>query len=494
VKVPAHVREQLKRRPALRRKLEHRIEAKTGSLTRRLMAYLFPAQRAFVESTSKRKAALCSRRAGKTFGIAAWLYMGALGAPGGLSVYITTALPQARRNLMPALERINREVGLGMRQRTIDGQLICELPNGHRIWIAGCDNRAECEKFRGAGDGYTRAVVDEAGSGSIPGYLEYLVDEILDPALLDQQGDLALTGSPGIVCAGLFYSATTGDGAQKWETFEWTLLDNPHLPDPREFLEKKKRDKGWTDETPVYRREYLGKWVRDNSILALPFDWQKNTIEEMPDYDGRVVDYYLGVDVGVGEAPSAFVVLSNPRGLPDMFVLRAYKRTGLEPSAMAAEVKRLQQDFRFRNMVVDTGGLGAGYAAEMVARHHLMVEAAKKTDKRTAIEVARGELMSGNLRIVSRHCRDLVDEIRELPLNEKGDNFDGDHFACHAADALVYVVRACRPNYNEAEERRALTPEEYNERHMREYKKGLEKTAIANAKRTAQKRAKMGLY
>lgn len=488
------LREQLKRRPALRKTLEQRLEAEFGTVSARLRSYLFPRQRAFVESRSRRKAAQCSRRAGKTFGVGGWLYEGALENPGELSLYITGALPQARRNLMPVLERLNVDLQLGMRQRTIDGQLICELPNRHKIWIAGCDNRAECEKFRGAGRGYTRAVIDEAGTGSLPGYLPYLVNEVLDPALLDQQGDLALTGSPGLVCAGLFYTATTGDGGMQWDAYHWTLLDNPHIPDPREFLEAKKREMGWDENNPTFRREYLGEWVKDNSILALPFDWQRNAIAALPeDIAGRTLDYVLGIDVGVAEAPSAFVVLATPRGLPDLFVVRAYTREGLTPSAMAAEVKRLQQEYRFQGIIVDTGGLGAGYAAEMVERHGIPVEAAKKQDKRMAIEVVRGELLSGNLRIIARESRALTDEIRELPLNEKGDNFDSDHFSCHAADALVYAVRKCRPLYNEREERRPLTEDEYNAKRMAEHKEEAARTAIANARRNARARARFGL-
>lgn len=487
-------RRQLMRRPALRRVLSHLIEAQSGSLRAKLRAYLFGEQRAFFDSAAKRLAAVCSRRAGKTFLIAAWLYAGALAKPGGLSVYITSSLPQARRNVMPAMVRISRDLDLGMRQRSVDGQLICELPNGHQIWIAGCDNRAECEKFRGAGSGYTRVVVDEAGSGSLPGYLQYLVEQIISPALLDQRGELALMGTPGVVCAGLFYTATTGDGGTRWDSYHWTLLDNPHIPDPAEFLETQKRENGWDDNTPDFRREYRGEWVKDNSILALPFDWNRNAIAALPeDIAGRQLDYILGVDVGVGEDPSAFVVLATPRGLPDLFVLKAYRKPGLTPSAMAAEVKKLQAEYRFNGIIIDTGGLGAGYAAEMVERHGILCEAAKKPDKRMAIEVVRGELLSGNLRIVAREARELVDEMKVLPLNEEGTNFNGVQFDCHACDALVYAVRKCRPLYNEREERRAPTPEEYNAQMMAAHREKTKRTAIENAKRSARMRGKMGL-
>jgi hypothetical protein len=487
----------LKWRPDIRRALLQKLETGHGNKRLELRDKLFPVQRAFVESAAKRKSALCSRRAGKTFGLAAWLYDDALATPGKMSCYISgEGLPQARRNIGPALAKLSAQLNLEVKVRTIDGQLIYELPNGHQIWVSGCDKRPECDKYRGAGEGYTRVVIDEAGTGAMPGYLEYLIDEVLDPALLDQQGDLALAGTPGVACAGLFYTATTGDGGQKWDPHHWTLLDNPHLPDPRAFLDAKKREKGWDDKTVIYRREYLGEWVKDNSILALPFDWTRNALAALPDgpdYDTRIWDYVLGVDVGVAEAPSAFVILATPRGLPDMFVTRAWIREGLTPSSMAAEIQRVRQELPLIRIILDTGGLGAGYAAEMVERHHIPVEAAKKQDKRTAIEVVRGELLSGNLRIIARESAALVDELKVLPMNEKGDNFDSAHFDCHAADALVYAVRMCRPLYNEREEGKTPTVDEYNRQRMAEHKAKAGRTAIANARRNARIAGKLGI-
>jgi hypothetical protein len=241
---------------------------------------------------------------------------------------------------------------------------------------------------------------------------------------------------------------------------------------------------GWTVETPQFRREYLGEWVHDKTTLALPFDWMRNACAELPGEGGDGWEYSLGVDVGT-VAPSAFVVVATCRGLPEMYVTRSFQREGLTPSGLAGLVQGLDAEYRFRAVWIDTGGLGAGYAAELAERYGVgtRVFAAKKTDKRSGIEVVRGELHTGNLKILTRENRDLVQEMAQLPLNQDGTNFDSEHFACHLSDALVYAVRGCRPHYNAVAERRPMTDQEYQAERMRQHKQRAMNTAIENAKR-----------
>src|SRR5688500_6955999 len=72
------------------------------------LAGLHPKQKAFVEDPAKFKAAVCSRRAGKSEGDAAWLLEGAVSDPGGLSVYVARSKGNARLIIWPAFDRINR--------------------------------------------------------------------------------------------------------------------------------------------------------------------------------------------------------------------------------------------------------------------------------------------------------------------------------------------------------------------------------------------------
>src|SRR5262245_21898693 len=179
--MPHHPPEQLLAELARREAL--RAQARARQSTRlRFLDSLHPLQRAFVDDRSQRKAALCGRRAGKSNGIAAWLIEGGESDPGGLSVYVARSKGNARLIVVPAIERLSREFDLGLRIREVDNQLMAWLPNGHRIWLAGAKDRSEVDKFRGPK--YRRVAIDEAQEYA--GYLQELVEDVFEPALIDQ--------------------------------------------------------------------------------------------------------------------------------------------------------------------------------------------------------------------------------------------------------------------------------------------------------------------
>lgn len=415
-------------------------------MLRRPARALFPAQLAFVEDAAPRKVALCSRRAGKSHGVAAWLLDGAANAPGELSLYVALSRNSARMILWRALEMIDRAEQIGLRLTEVDGQLIVRCPNGHRIWLAGCKDRSEVSKFRGPP--YRRACIDEAQAfGS---YLEELLDDAIDPTLLDLQGEVALVGTPGPIPAGYFYRASTGDGGPAWPTHRWTVRDNPHLPHVEAWLAERMARNGWTEQHPTYRREWLGEWVRDEGALVYPYDRVRNGWDgQLPEGTWR---YGIGVDLGASEAEqgTAFVAAATRAGHPEVYVLEAQTWSGMIPSRTAAYLERWIERYTVSGVVprvvVDEGGLGKGYAEEWRQTYALPVERAEKTRKRAYIELVAGDLRSGMVRIDERRARVLVDELQVMTWDDDRVAPDA-RFADHAADAMLYVVRALRPDY-----------------------------------------------
>lgn len=403
---------------------------------------LHPAQRAFVEDRAKKKAAVCSRRAGKTEGVAAWLLQGAEASPGALSVYIALTRNNARLILWRTLEDINRRHDAKLWFREIDGQLMVQHSNGHRIWLAGCKDSSEVDKFRGMK--YRRAAVDEAASyGS---YLRTLIDDVLEPALLDHDGELVLVGTPGAQPAGLFYEATTGDGGPRWSTHSWTVLDNPYIPHAAEWLEQKKAANNWDDQHPTYQREWLGRWVRDDGAIIYPYDAAKNAYTELPDGKYRRV---LGIDLGYDDS-TAFVLCCYRQGHPEIYIERSWKRSGMIPSAIAAHIEQIRREHRPGAIVCDTGGLGKGYVEEFKQRYGLPVEPAKKQHKLAYMEMMRGDLRSGTLRVDPFRNRELLDEWALLPFNEDRSGED-ERFENHLSDAALYAWREARAYYRPEE-------------------------------------------
>lgn len=414
-----------------------RRASKTGDFAK-LLADLHPKQRAFVEDKSRQKAALCSRRAGKSWGIAAWLIEGGLTDPGGLSVYIARSKGDARLIIWnDVLEVMSKKYGLGLRLREIDNQLMVELPNQHRIWLAGCKDSSEIGKFRGKK--YRRACVDEAQELA---FLQELIAASVQPALVDKKGELCIAGTPGPIPGGFFYEKTTGDGSPQWPTHEWTILDNPYIQDAEEELALLRNSYGWTTDHPTYQREWLGKWVRDEGALVYLYSAAKNAFTELPEGD---YSYALGVDIGFTDS-TAIVVAAVRAGHPEVYIVEAWKREGLIPSAVAAHVARFIEQYKPLRVVVDEGGAGKGYAEEMRQRYNIPCEAAEKSKKRAFQEIVGGDLKAGVVKVDPWKCGALLDEIAILQW--RADKLaEDERFENHAADAFLYVVRSLRAWY-----------------------------------------------
>jgi hypothetical protein len=438
-------------------------------------------QRAFVDDKSKRKAALCGRRSGKSWGIAAWLLEGGYTDPGGMSVYITRSKGDARRIMLPdVLEPMSAQFGLGLEVSEVDGQLIVTMQNGHRIWLAGCKDVSEIGKFRGSR--YRRAVVDEAQE--FPTFLKALVDDSLSWALLDKNGELCIAGTPSPLPAGYFFEATTIGGAltKPWTTHTWNVRDNPHMA--ADALELMLESRGWTETDPGYLREAMAQWVRDEGALVYPYDGERNA------WDGELVpgDEYvwaLGVDVGFADS-TAFVVACCRKRHPEVYIVEAWKREGRIPSAVAAHVERLKRQYPIGAVVVDEGGIGKGYAEEMRQRYGVACEAAEKTRKRAYQELCAGDLRSGSVKVNPRTCAALLDEIGILQWTPDHAAED-ERFENHAADAFLYVTRALRPYYRpEFEGPKPGTPEHSRAEQAKEKE--------AQRRRIRERQGKLGAF
>ena len=462
-------------------------------------------QRGFVNSKAKRRVALCSRRAGKSHVIAVWLLLGGLESPNSLSVYVAQSRALARKILWSALQQLDREFDIGLHFGEIDSQLTITMPNGHQIWLAGCKDAGEIDKFRGPY--YKRVVIDEAQSYGP--WLKELVDEVFEPALLDLNGDIALTGTPCPIPAGLFYEASTGDGPiEKWETHSWTCINNPYiqrrtddvteemLEDPNhqnpgaiEYLEKKLKDNNWTEDHPTYMREWRGMWIKDVGALVYPYDSRKNSYWKLPvDDEDNEWRTAIGLDVGY-EDSTAWVIAKYRMDLPTIYIYEVHKEDKTIPSYVAMRTKAFMEQYNTNEVVIDAGGLGKGYQMEMAERYGVFAENAEKNKKRAFQESIKGELISGNIKYHPQRCSALLDEMSVLQWDETKEK-ESESFDNHCCDAMLYVYRSIINWYRPNVEYRPLTREEKLLKESSEHKK---RTADRIKKRL-RKKYKKGMW
>jgi hypothetical protein len=392
-----------------------------------LSSYLFGPQFAFVNDTANFADAVCSRRAGKSVGIGAWLLDGALENPRAPVAYLTFTRGAAKRIIWPTLLYLNRRNQLGFEPN--EAELTFKRDGQAVLYLAGLDNKGEIEKVRGVGWG--RVAIDE--SQSLPQYVKELVEDVLMPSLMDHDGKLRMIGTPAPVPAGYFHDVTH---SPEWSHHRWTVWDNPHIPKAREMLDKVLRVRGLTEDDPSIQREWFGRWVLDTNSLVFRYVAASNGYDSHP----RLTDYVIGVDLGYDDS-DAIVVLGWAANSPKLWLVEEEVKPKQTVSQLGEILRKLRAKYEPRAVVMDTGGLGKKIAEEFNSREGVWVEAADKARKLEHIELLNDALRSGRLmaRADSRFAHDamLVEWDRSKPEAPK----ISDRFHSDVCDAVLYAYR-----------------------------------------------------
>jgi len=390
---------------------------------------LFEQQMAFINDPASFKTALCSRRAGKTYAACYYLIETASRNPDSICAYIALTRNSAKRLMWMELKRANRKYHIGMHFN--NSELIATLPNRSQLVLTGANDEADIDKLRGSA--YHLVILDEAAS--FGRHLEELVEEVLEPALIDHNGTMAMIGTPNAACSGMFHRAST-DKTQGYSNHHWTILENPHIPHAEQWLERRMKQKHWDKTHPVYLREWRGKWIRSNDSLIYKYTEEKNFYKEIPHHE-HDFDFILGIDLGYEDA-TAFVIGAYCPELPDFYIVECYKETKMIPAQIAEKIKELDSQYDFNIMVADTGGLGKSIVEEFRFRYELPVRAAEKRNKASYIELMNSDLHCGFVKVFEG-C-EILDEWDLLQWDEDRKKEDS-RFENHLADACLYAWR-----------------------------------------------------
>lgn len=386
----------------------------------------------------------------------------ALRHPNAVVLYVALTRPSAKAILWRELVRVEDRLKLGLRFR--ETELEAVLPNGSTIALRGANKTDELEKFRGA---HCPAIaIDEAASFR-PSLLQTLIEDVLEPALMDSDGTLYLCGTPGAACSGYFHGATTGE-LPGWEVFHWTVLDNLAIPHARDWLERKKRQKGWSDDNPTLRREYLGEWVRDEDSLVYKFRRERNLVSAIPSMrsPARILSHDYGFNDSTAWCLLEYEAGRQKRADPDRatYVRRSMARPGLLASQTAAITQAWRDEWDPHTLIGDSGGFGKGYVEEWNSRFpDAAMVAAEKQNKAAYQELLNDALRCGRLQLLSGENEQLVEELETLQWVEKrrgnvvlrepvGDD--------HLCDALLYGWRESTAHLNRAQPIKSLDPDD----------------------------------
>lgn len=400
--------------------------------------YLFDKQLAFVEDPAPFKIAVCSRRAGKTVACAAHLIYTAINNPDTMSLYITMTGTSGKRIIWKEFKKLVKNFNLPVKVSDID--LSLTFPNGSVIYIIGAKDESEIEKIRG--HGIKLCYIDECQS--FKEYIEYLIDDIIGPALMDYAGSLCLIGTPSPVPTGYFYKCWTMP-EDSWSKHKWTFWDNPFIPQKsgmshQAVFDREMKRSGRVLTEPSVRREFFGEWATDTDSLLIRYDKEKNDFQTL---DSNIrYNYIMGIDIGHEDA-DAIAILAYSDHEPTTYLVEECINTKQDITDLANQIKNLDNKYHVIKMVIDAGALGKKIAEELVRRHSIPVEAADKTRKMENIAFLNDALRTGRLKAKkgSRFAEDSY--LVEIDKNKtKPDKIVvSDRFHSDIIDAVLYAFK-----------------------------------------------------
>lgn len=454
-----------------------------------------PVQRALIDDKSLYVGAVCPRRSGKTFSVVSKaLHLGE-SKPGARILIISLTLKSTIENYWSGapggLFSQNHRYDLGLQFNTTHHTWIHK--NGSRGVLKGAETKADIEHIRGAAAEADLVIIDECKSFA-PAHLDDLIENVIEPGLLTRNGQLIMIGTPGSLPMGPFYQATcllarVGEGPEerptciRWQDkanpglayekltaaeiqdlcsmHSWTIQDNLAAPGQWARALKIKARKGYDDDHPTWRREYLGEWVGDASDLVYAYTQAKAKGVEVnwrPDFeyqhglDPKQGPWHmlLGLDLGFVD-DSAMVVTAYSETLKELRHVYEFKAPGLDSQAFIEEVLSIIEAFpSIEYVVADYAGGGAKMLLETLnQRYGMSIQPAEKKFKNDHIDLLNGDFLTGRIKILAGSDLevelgglqwDLSNDAKHI-LARTGRLREDPSCPNHLCDAFLYIWR-----------------------------------------------------
>lgn len=406
-----------------------------------ILEHAFDKQVAFIKHPAKKKLLFCSRRSAKSYTAILFLLEAMINHPGCNTLFFGLTRSSAKAIVWKdILKVIDTQYGLNCRFNETD--LTVVIPNGSMMYVLGMDSD-ESEMLKVLGRKFKRVAGDEGSMYTID--LRKLV-ELLEPSLIDQDGDIGLFGTASDFPRGYFYDITVGT-EPGWEIFKWSAYDNPYVADKwAAAIQKIKDDRPLYMETPQFRQWYLNEWVVDEEKLVYRFDMAKNLAIDLPRLSADGWTFVLGVDTG-WEDDSAFVLTGYHTNFPHMFVIKSYHKKKMTFDDVVLKIQDFMADKEYAPHRVIIDGANKQGVESMRQRSSIPFEFADKQDKATFIELCNSDLIQGTIKMInSPDNRDLWQEMASLVWMTDGDKLrypKKEHPALsnHLCDAFLYAWR-----------------------------------------------------
>ncbi len=353
-----------------------------------------PKQNAFINDPAKFLGAQCSRRAGKTTGLGIRFHNTMEKHPKSQCLYLALTRDSAYEIMWPVMQELNDKHNLGY--TFLESKLTIIHPNGAKLKLMGADMKNFIKRIKGRK--YPGVAIDEAQDFGT--HLQTLLDDILTPSIADyEDGWLAVTGTPGPVPRGYFFDITQ-NGKFGYSIHKWTILENPYMPNPAEFIRNLKLKREWDDRNPTLLREWCNQWVLDVESLWIKYKEEINHYQSLPSVPNLKWHYVLGIDLGFKDA-DALAVLGWHEDALDVYLIEEVIQAKQGITELVAAVEKMSKKYTFDKMVIDEGGLGKKIAEEIRRQKHIPVQQADKAQKQQNVEFLNDYLRLGRFKAKS---------------------------------------------------------------------------------------------
>lgn len=361
--------------------------------------------------------AMCTgRRAGKTTLLASLVIMSLLRAgPNQTVLFVASTLQKGRELIWSDIKAMVERYALPWGLREHLGTVT--TPKGARFCIIGLSTKGKAEAPRGAD--VIAAFVDESQDAT---HLLAPLLTAIGPALVGRGGVLVLSGTPGYQPAGTWYEIAEF-GRAGFKSHHFTILDNPMLPrDSAVILEEELERNKWTRETPEFQREYMGKWVPDDSMMVFAFDAERHSRLDLPvDYDDKWIRV-MAMDLGYNDHSAWCVVALDPTTQRKV-VLHAESHPRLFSDRAVEITKELITRYKLTRIVCDPAAGGLGFYEAFNAQHGkalgVSVRGANKVDKAGRVGLVNSELRADRLVLLRPQSDTLAVEMQQLRYNNR---------------------------------------------------------------------------
>ena len=413
-------------------KILKELEKRNSNKKVDLLEGSFEEQKNFILDKSKRKAALCSRRAAKSYSAALMLIYACLENPNVANCYIGLTKETAKNVLIPHIKKIKKIFNLKCRIYKTPTSVV--FPNGSSILFFGI-NDSEEERDKILGQAFKVAVIDECASMTID--LAATIKEYISPTLLDHDGQLVLIGTPGNLRN--YFCDVTTNNVPGWSLHYWTADKNPYVA--KQYLKEIEELKQLYPnilEDPGFQQHYRGKWTLDTDKKL----YKASTANYIESFDKQDYTYILSMDLG-WEDQNSFVIGAYHPNDPYLYIVDTFAESKMLLDVTINKINELEKIYPISQYIIDSAN--KQYVEELRYRTRKPFQAATKPEKLKYIHMMNSDFAMNKIKILEPKCKSLIKEYDSLTkLDDKSENYQvviGSQ-PDHCADAALYLWRA----------------------------------------------------